>query len=273
MRVGRVVIGLVVVLAAVAAAIVIGAARGPTEQSGRSPGTELPSPCPSDAPALKSSVWGLDVNKNQHTNAVGGATSWSMVARSEHPPEFAYLKASEGGRDPAEVNPWLQRDVRDATAVGVTVGFVHWAVPGEPTDLSVEQDALAEARAAVRAMGRSQHGTMPPALALGLNPRRLSPEDITAWALSWLAEVERLVGRPPVLFASSHFLTRSINAAPELTAYPLWLDGNGCVPAPWSDWTFRTADSAGLPRFGFAIAPRALVFAYGSSELTKLARS
>lgn len=268
MRIGRAVVGAVAVLVVVVAAILItNRDDDPTDRAGSEPTSE----CPSEVPAPATSVWGIEVDKGQHTNSVGGTKAWSKVAGGAHPASFTYLKVSEGERDPVDVNHFAQRDTEAAREVGITVGFVHWAVPGEPRALSVEQDAVAEARLAVRSMGGSLRGTLPPALGLGLNPRKLPPEDITTWVLTWLAEMERLVERPPVLVASSRFLTTSMALDPELAHYPLWLQGEGCVPAPWTDWTFRTTDSAGLPRFGFALVPGALVYAGSPTELADLA--
>ncbi len=267
MRIGRVLVGAAVVLAVVAAAFFVHTSRGddPADSAGSPPDH----PCPSGVPALRDVVWGIDVNKNQHTNSHGG--DWERVTRSEHPPAFAYLKVSEGERDPVQVNHFAQRDTEAARQAGIVVGYVHWAEPGLPEARSVEEDAVLEARAAVRAMGGSLRGTLPPALALGLNPRTVSPEDMTTWALAWLTEVERLVERPPMVVASTRFLTRSIDPDPELAGYPLWLAGDGCVPAPWTDWTFRDAGGSGLGHPYFVSEPGALVYDGSTKQLLELA--
>jgi hypothetical protein len=267
MRVGRVVVGVVVVLAAVAAAFFVHTSRAddPNDSTG-SPPDRL---CASAAPAESSTAWGIEVDKNQHTDSNAG--NWPRLAAREHPPSFAYLKVSQGQSDPVQVNHFAQRDTEAARAVGIVVGFVHWAEPGQPKRRSIEQDAVAEARHAVRSMGGSLRGTLPPALALGLNRRNLPPDDIATWTLTWLAEVERLVERPPVVVASTRFLTKSIDPVPELARYPLWLVGEGCLPEPWSDWTFRDAGRSGLGLAYFVSEPGAVDYAGSRKQLTDVA--
>ena len=238
---GAVVVGVIVILAVVIAAIVIsGRADDPTDPTGSQP----PSQCPSEVPALAGSVWGIEVDKGQHTNSVGGPTSWSKVAGGEHPARVHLPgRPARVERDPVEVNP----------SPSATPRAAPWDVSASSTGRcpasrrgSGEQDALAEARHAVRVDGGSLRGTLPPALGPRPQPakavsRRTSPTGPPGsprWSVWWNAR--RLV------LASTRFLTTVDQPRPPSSRrYPLWLQGEGCVPAPWSDWTFRTADSSG----------------------------
>ena len=136
-------------------------------------------------------VPGIDVSHWQ------GVIDWASVANSGV--RYCWVKAGQGngGRDPC----WLQ-NVRGCNEHQIPVGAYHFAVPDQRPD-----DPVAEAAHCAARMAGLQL-ELPPVLDLELNGAKLAPADLEAWALAWLAEVERLTGRRPILYSSTHFLTK-----------------------------------------------------------------
>ena len=112
-----------------------------------------------------------------------------------------------GGKDPR----WLE-NVRGCNEHQIPVGAYHFAVPDRRCG-----DALAEARYCVARMAGLQL-ELPPVLDLEDNGAKLAPAELEAWALAWLAEVERLTGRKPILYSGTHFLTKHAGAGKQLAA-------------------------------------------------------
>lgn len=146
-------------------------------------------------------VPGIDVSHWQ------GVIDWARVAASGV--RYCWVKAGQGngGKDPR----WLE-NVRGCNEHQIPVGAYHFAVPDRGCG-----DALAEARYCVARMAGLQL-ELPPVLDLEDNGAKLAPAELEAWALAWLAEVERLTGRKPILYSGTHFLTKHAGAGKQLAA-------------------------------------------------------
>jgi lysozyme len=164
-------------------------------------------------------VPGVDVSGHQTADRLAAELAWAR---------WAWIKATEG-------RTFFEPDVTAAhveqcRARGVPYGFYHFAQPSQG-------DPAGQARHfanAIAAMGGP--GIMPPVLDL-----EAAGGDLNGFALTFLATIEQLTGRRPVLYSYAGFISSNL-WAPELGAYPLWLAhyANPGVPAwcppPWSDW-------------------------------------
>ena len=77
----------------------------------------------------------------------------------------------------------------------------------------------------------------------------LGQADLANWTRTWLAEVQRLTGKAPMIYTGYYFWRDSVGNPTDIGAnYRLWLpsypaDPNSTtfrplVPAGWSTWTF-----------------------------------
>ena len=203
-----------------------------------------------DADQAGASVTGIDVASYQH----GGDApiDWNAVKAAGH--SFGYIKATERrSTSGGYVNPWFQRDWDAAGRAGLYRGAYHFAIPSYP----IVPDALDEARYFVSTTG-SMAGPLdlPAMLDLEYNPYGvsndcygLSQSDFVVWARTWLDEVKRLTGKPPVVYTGgSYWNTCSGNSTAIGSEYRLWIasypnDPNSTtfrptVPAGWPTWTF-----------------------------------
>lgn len=215
----------------------------------RTPAPALPPPVPQahtvqQGPSFP--LWGVDVSRWQHPD--GGALEWPAIAGAAQGFAFTFVKASEGAGTQGVANLYYDTDVLAARAAGAFVGAYHYAGPGLP----VLRDARTEARHAVASAGRPGPGDLPLVLDLESNPDGLSPEELSAWALAWLKEVELLTGRRPIFYTYPTFFTANVYPDPALGEYPLWIANYGLavdepsVPAPWSSWTFWQHSAEGM---------------------------
>ena len=199
----------------------------------------------SAAPAGAST--GPDVSKWQHGG--GAAINWAAVHAAGN--DFAFVKATEGayGVVPAYTNPYFAGDFAGVQAVGMVRGAYHFARPSLPLS-----SALDQARYYVSVTG-PLHGPrdLPPVLDLE-QTGGLGPADLTAWVHTWLNEVQRLVGRPPMIYTSRNFwLTAMANNSgfgANRLWYALWTPNAdpGTPPASWSTWTFwQYTDVGSIP--------------------------
>lgn len=74
---------------------------------------------------------------------------------------------------------------------------------------------------------------------------------VRAWALACLAELERLTGITPWLYASKGYLTGiGCDQDESFAKYPLWMaawaDVAPAVPAPWTEWTAWQRSNKGI---------------------------
>ncbi len=187
---------------------------------------------------------GIDVASHQHPG--GAAINWSQVRAAGH--SFAFVKATEGT---TYRNPYYGTDFAGAAAVGLFRGAYHYARPAYPLSTAVDQ-----ARYFVATTG-SLGGPLDLPGVLDLEETGgLARADLAQWARLWLAEVERLTGRPPIVYTGYYFWRDAVGNPTDIGArYRLWLpsyptDPNSTtfrplVPAGWATWTFWQYTSSG----------------------------
>ena len=78
-----------------------------------------------------------------------------------------------------------------------------------------------------------------------------SAAGVLEWGLKCLAELERLTGITPWLYASKGYLAAlNSDAALDLATFPLWLaawsDSPPAVPGPWTEWTAWQRSNTGI---------------------------
>lgn len=184
-------------------------------------------------------ITGIDVASYQHPN--GAPIDWAQVRGAGH--SFAYVKATEGT---TYTNPYFASDWSGIANAGLYRGAYHYARPALP--LSTAQ---AQARYFVSRTG-SMGGPLdlPPMFDLE-ETGGLSPNDLVAWSLAWLREVEALTGRRPVVYTGYFFWKDQLASTSALAGYRLWLPSYTTGPTPtyvpsaWGTWTFWQHSSTG----------------------------
>lgn len=153
------------------------------------------------------------------------------VAHWEDPVDFAALKAAgvdgvylkgPAGRGLADVDPTVWERAGQARAAGLWVGIYAFAYP----DLS-EGDAEAEAMTLVEVVRRleAKHGRLElaPCLDLEWDGNHLTDRQLTDWALTFMAVIERELGRECILYTGKHFLETELDEhVDELEDVLLW---------------------------------------------------
>lgn len=191
---------------------------------------------PLDGVLVNHSITGIDVSAFQPR------IDWPQVAAAGH--AFAFIKFTEG-------NGWVSKIAKaqwhHAKAVGLLRGpyhFARWDTDGDPV-----LDALDEARGFYDVVGPLAAGDLPPVLDLEwIRGEKRDPDELALWALTFLAECERLFVRLPIIYTGPSFwryclLPDRQNRSLELTRYILWqVDYNNSPPTPmrgvdWP-WTF-----------------------------------
>lgn len=181
---------------------------------------------------------GIDVASYQHPN--GAPIDWGQVRGAGH--SFAYVKATEGT---GYTNPYFAADWSGIGNAGLLRGSYHFPRPALPMSTAIDQ-----ARYYVSRVGTMQGANdLPPMLDLEA-AGSLSAPDLVQWARTWLAEVERLTGRRPIIYTGKWFWTGYLGSTTALRDYRLWLsDYNGLsaptnVPSGWP-WTIWQHSSTG----------------------------
>ncbi|GGL82849.1 lysozyme [Streptomyces fumigatiscleroticus] len=196
-----------------------------------------------DPPALAAGLpRGHDVSSHQkHVN-------WKKAkARGAR---FVYIKATESY---TYRNPYFTKQYNGSHGAGLLRGAYHFARPDQS---SGKKQAAYFVRhgGAWSADGR----TLPPALDIEYNPYSkkhrcygLSRAGMVHWIRSFSNEVQRLTGRRPVIYTTTHWWNRCTGGSRAFAAdHALWLAhhnpaGAGRLPAGWSFWTFWQYDNSG----------------------------
>jgi GH25 family lysozyme M1 (1,4-beta-N-acetylmuramidase) len=173
-------------------------------------------------------VQGLDVSNYQNAR---GTINWTSVKNAGQ--SFVFIKATEGKT--VTDSSYATND-SGTKAAGLLRGAYHFGRPD-----SSAGDALAEARYFVGVTGTSLSGQLPPVLDLE-DDGGLSDAALVTWAKTYLAEVERLTGRVPVIYTGPSFWQTETGNSTEFTRHPLWIaqytSGTPTVPGGWPNYTF-----------------------------------
>ena len=187
---------------------------------------------------------GVDVASHQHPG--GSAIDWRAVRAAGH--SFAFVKATE---DSNYTNPYFASDWAGAGAAGLYRGAYHYARPALPLSTAVDQARYFVSRTGVMSGGADLPGVLDLEETGGLGQG-----DLAAWARTWLAEVQRLTGKAPMVYTGYYFWRDQVGNPTDIGAnYRLWLpsypaDPNSTtfrplVPAGWGTWTFWQYTSTG----------------------------
>ncbi|MDN4079614.1 GH25 family lysozyme [Paenibacillus polymyxa] len=151
-------------------------------------------------------VRGIDVSRYQ------GKIDWKAVKADGI--SFDFIKASQGHR---YIDPTFTANAKGARAAGVLLGAYHFV------DATNVEAAKAEARhfaEVLEQVGGGKTLDLPPVMDYENNPGKLSKTLISAVALAFLLELERITGRKPIIYTGNAFAT-NFNAS--LGGYPLWI--------------------------------------------------
>ncbi|WP_264453535.1 GH25 family lysozyme [Paenibacillus polymyxa] len=167
---------------------------------------------------------GIDVSRYQ------GKIDWKAVKADGV--SFAFIKASQGQH---YVDPTFTTNAKGARAAGVLLGAYHFV-----DAISVEA-AKAEARhfaEVLEQVGGGKALDLPPVMDYENNLGNLSKTLISAVALAFLIELERLTGRKPIIYTGNAFAA-NFNAS--LGGYPLWIARYSDTRVPsdtvtWKRW-------------------------------------
>ncbi|MDY7989743.1 GH25 family lysozyme [Paenibacillus polymyxa] len=154
----------------------------------------------------KGNARGIDVSRYQ------GKIDWKAVKADGI--SFAFVKASQGQR---YVDPTFITNAKGAKGAGVLLGSYHFL------DATSVDAAKAEARhfaEVLEQVGGGKSLDLPPVMDYENNPGNLSKTLISAVALAFLLELERLTGRKPIIYTGNAFAA-NFNAS--LGGYPLWI--------------------------------------------------
>jgi lysozyme len=175
--------------------------------------------------AHRYATWGVDVSHHQ------GTIAWERVA-ADRRLRFAYVKATEGGDF---VDPRFAVNWRDARGAGLRVGAYHF--------FSFCRPGVDQARHFLAVVPRDPDA-LPPALDLELGEACANPpppEVIRGEVDAWLDEVERALGKRPVLYVTRDAYDQFLRG--RAFARPLWF--RDVVREPrvdpahaWSIWQF-----------------------------------
>jgi GH25 family lysozyme M1 (1,4-beta-N-acetylmuramidase) len=191
---------------------------------------------PAPAAAAPPTVAGIDASHYQAT------IDWRSVAAAGK--RFAFIKATEGT---TLVDRRFEANHAAAGRAGMLRGAYHFARP-EPGS----RHAVREARHFTGVAGETGGpGSLPPVLDLE-DAGGLGVAALRAWVRSFLQEVERLTGHPPVIYTSPSFWESEMGGSPEFAPHPLWVahytEGSPTVPGGWEEYAFWQHSETGSVR-------------------------
>lgn len=143
---------------------------------------------------------GIDVSKWQ------GDIDWKKVKADGV--DFVIVKATEGQ---STLDPNFKKNVSGAKAAGLKVGAYHYAHPDN--NPIKEVDLFLRTTAGIEL-------DLPPALDLEIN-KGLTKSQVTNFAVQWLTEMEKRIGKKPLFYSYTSFIRSYIG--PALAAWPLWI--------------------------------------------------
>ena len=175
------------------------------------------------------SITGPDVSGWQHPS--GAAINWGAVKADGQ--SFTFVKATEGN---FYQNPYFSSDWSGSLSAGLVRGAYHFARPSTTAGSAVAQANYFVAKAGTQ----DTAGTLPPVLDLEVSGG-LSSSQLITWTAAWLARVQALTGRKPIIYSYPYFWTSNMANTTAFSSYPLWIAGYSSEPGPlggWAHWTF-----------------------------------
>jgi lysozyme len=172
---------------------------------------------------------GIDVSHHQ------GDIDWLKV-KADHI-DFAFVKATEGL---GYIDDKFRRNAAGANAVGIPVGYYHYAHP--------EMNKAVDEAAAFLDAVKSQPSQLPYILDLeGSEAAALDTTTLTKWAVDFMNTVHTRAGKPVMLYTGAYFARDELNKS--LGFVPLWIAHYGAATplanGTWNDWTFFQYTSTG----------------------------
>ena len=197
-----------------------------------------------NAPNDPAHAQGIDIASFQHPS--GAAIDWGQVAGAGY--KFVYIKATEGNY---YQNPYYLGDAVGAAAGAMFHGSYHFANPSA-------SDGVTQADYALNSSGYVNDGlSLPPMVDLEWDPYGqdacygLNAQQIVGWIAAYSGEVQRRVGRPPVIYTAAAWWTQCTGGTSAFNANPLdiasWGASRPQTPG-WTAWTFwQTTSTAAVP--------------------------
>jgi GH25 family lysozyme M1 (1,4-beta-N-acetylmuramidase) len=202
----------------------------------------LASGTPSTSAAASGWTQGIDVASYQHPS--GSGIDWGQVAAAGY--QFVFVKATQGNY---YVNPYFSGDFAGAHNAGLFRAAYHFADPSV-SDGATQADYMLNTNSYV-----ADGGTFPPALDLedvSGQPfcYNLSPSGMVDWIAQFGNEVQRRIGRPPVIYSRASWWNQCTGSSTAFGANPLWVasfgTSNPVLPTGWNSWTFWQWTSTGI---------------------------
>lgn len=179
---------------------------------------------------------GIDIS---HHN---GVVDWAKVA--EDGISFVFLKASEGR---TLVDRTFHNNTKGARAAGLLVGAYHFVNATSTGAAELEAKHFADTI-------RGVHLDLPPVMDFENNPGSLGRSQISEVAKTFLAELERQIGRKPMIYTGNSFAG---NFDASLGAYPLWIarysteaPKNAAAWRQWIIWQYSDGQVGGTRQNG-----------------------
>ena len=189
------------------------------------------------SPRAEAQLNGIDVSNYQ------GNVNWVSVKNAGY--SFAFAKATEGTTytDPYFAHNWYYMQ-----QANIIRGAYHYGHPGS--------DPIAQARFFVTQVG-NRSGAMQLVLDLETTDGR-TPAQVWAWTQSFMAEIQRLTGKPGIIYTGYYFWRDSVGNPNNNLNCPLWIANYGVssplVPTAWSTWSFwQYSDTGSVPGVSGAV--------------------
>lgn len=170
---------------------------------------------------MSEKILGIDVSHWQ------GQVDWDIVSRYTH---FAFMKATEGTTytDARFHNNWQK-----AGAAEILRGAYHFYRPSF--------DPIDQAEHFINVVGKNSE--LPHVLDLEDGVGVTAPEKLAADVKMFLARVEELTERKPIIYTSPSFWNEYMRESDWASAYDLWIahytsKPEPRIPPPWHQWLF-----------------------------------
>lgn len=180
-------------------------------------------------PRSGDNVFGIDVSRHQ------GEIDWPKVSRANV--KYAFIKATEGG---SYLDPMFRRNAMGADAVGVPMGFYHYARP------ELGNSAEKEAKHFIETV-KQYKPKMPHVLDVEGEANKLGKAALTQWSKEWMDYVSENTGHPVMLYTGGYFAKTYLDKP--LNIYPIWIAHYGTNDpmnnTTWTEWAVFQYTSSG----------------------------